>query len=106
MIRTTVIKGKKGWLEIVEAFIAIVLIAAVALIVISQHNAAMKSNQATSPVLTSQEGMLSEIEANDTLRTELISYPYASLPVNESTFNTAFPKTAALIEEDRFVSLK
>ena len=89
---------KKGWIEVVEAFFAILLIAGVALAVILQHQAQTSTRSTSDTVINAEKGMLSEIEANDSLRAEVVAA--SPLPVEPPDFSTVAPKTSALIANE------
>ncbi|MDO8528719.1 MAG: hypothetical protein Q7S06_02405 [Nanoarchaeota archaeon] len=63
-------KNRRGWLKIVEAFIAILLVASVALIVINR-NAANKDISAR--VYEAEISILREIQLNTTMRTLILT---------------------------------
>lgn len=63
-------KNKKGWIRIVEAFVAILLIAGVLLIVINQGYIGKKD--ISEKVYGVEISILREIELNDQMRNELL----------------------------------
>jgi len=63
--------NKKGWIKIVEAFVAILLVVGVLLIVINRGN--IGKNDISSQVYDVQVSILREIQLNDTLRNEILS---------------------------------
>ncbi|MDE1848649.1 MAG: hypothetical protein KGH55_01295 [Nanoarchaeota archaeon] len=79
-------KNRKAWIRIIEAFFAILLVAAVLFIVLEQQAPQQTSSSA---VYNYEAYMLRSVELNDTLRGEIISISDSSLPVN-STYS-AFP---------------
>ena len=65
------IRGKKGWLRVVEAFMAILLVAGVFILVISTSD--FNRGDMTSKIYNSQTSMLRNIEVNNSLRNQIIS---------------------------------
>ena len=70
------IKNKKGWIEIVEAFVAILLVAGVLLILANKGY--LGKSDISEQVYTAQLSMLREIETNDAFRAEILEV--SSLP--------------------------
>ncbi len=66
-----IIKNKKGWIKIVEAFVAILLVAGVLLIVISQGYIGKKD--ISSQVYDVEISILREIQLDDALREEVLN---------------------------------
>lgn len=64
------IKNKKGWIKVTEAFIAILLIAAVVILV--AENTGMREEDSKNRISDSQILILRYIEINETLRQEII----------------------------------
>ncbi len=87
--------NKKGWIRIVEAFVAILLIAVVVLIVIRQDQTERKDT--SSNVYTLMVSILRDIELNNSLRNEIVNILDSSLPVEWNEFNVSAPQTAARI---------
>jgi hypothetical protein len=79
--------NKKGWIEIVEAFIAILLITGVLLVVINRNSS--QSSDISDRVYNSEITIIREIQLNDTLRNLVLSVTNAQLP-SEWT-NASFP---------------
>ncbi len=63
--------NKKAWIEIVEAFVAILLVAGVVLVILNK--ASLVNSYISPQVYTAELSMLREIETNDTFRAEIIS---------------------------------
>ena len=63
--------NKKAWIEIVEAFVAILLVAGVVLVILNK--ASLVNSDISPQVYTAELSMLREIETNDTFRAEIIS---------------------------------
>jgi hypothetical protein len=62
------LKSKRGWMEIVEAFVAVMLIAATIIILFNNSN---KKEDFSYEVYTIQISILREIQTNDTMREEI-----------------------------------
>lgn len=71
--------NKKGWIRIVEAFMAIVILLGFLLLMLGQMN---KSNNSNSAIEENNAKILSGIESNLTLRNEVLS---SSVPINSSS---------------------
>lgn len=82
------IKDRKGWIRIVEAFLSVLLVTIVLVLVVNQQN----TNQAdSSPRIYNYEiYTLRLIELNDTLRSEIINVGDSVLP-STSNNSTTFP---------------
>jgi hypothetical protein len=74
-----VIKNKRGWTEILEAFIAVMLVAAVILIAITKGNS---SEDLSEKIYKVELSILREIQTDDNLRAEIGSIPISSFPVS------------------------
>ena len=64
-------KNRRGWIKIAESFFAILLVAAVVIIVVS--NISVRTTGAASKILYMERGILKEIELNSTFRNEVIN---------------------------------
>lgn len=71
---TKIIKNKKGWIEIVEAFVAILLIVGVILIILNKGYIEKRGISET-VVYEVELSILREIQKNDTLRTDISNAP-------------------------------
>lgn len=91
------IGNRRGWIRIVEAFVAILLIAGIVLIVIERDQA--EREDVSSGAYTSMVAILREIQLNNTLRNEIVSVQNSSLPVEWEEFDVQAPKTKAKITE-------
>lgn len=80
-------KNKRGWVEILEAFFAALLITAVLLLAINNSNS--QQNDSSQLVYNSQIFILRTIQLNDTLRNEIINVADSTLPINSD--NSSFP---------------
>ncbi len=65
------IKNNRGWIEIVEAFVAILLVAGVLLILANKGY--LGKTDISEQVYTAQLSMLREIETNDAFRAEILA---------------------------------
>jgi hypothetical protein len=72
-------KNKKGWIEVVEVFISILLISTIVLMII-EKNSVKEENEFSEMVYYKQLSILREIETNTTLRQEVLSIE--NLPVD------------------------
>jgi len=68
----TIIKSKRGWIRLVEVFIAILLITGVLLVVANRNNSYSK-NDLYAEISKKELAILRDIELNDALRTEILS---------------------------------
>jgi len=75
-------RNKHGWIKIVEAFVAIILIVVVLLIVIQQGY--IGDRDRSSEVYEIESNILREIELNDNLRQEILGLTLKETPVNAS----------------------
>ena len=83
----TMKKNKKGWIRIVEAFVAILLIAGVLLTLINQGYIAGKNP--AEKIYSFQLYTLREIELNDDLRNIILNIPNKNLSLESD--NSNFP---------------
>ena len=81
-------KNKKGWMEIIEAFTAMLLIVAVILILLNKNYS--QKDDFSERAYDTQVAMLREIELNDDLRTEILSTQDSDLPLRWDNIN--FPQ--------------
>jgi len=90
-----VTKNKKGWIRIIEAFIAIILIWSVMLIIISGSLTERKDSSHL--IYNKQVLILREIQLNDTLRDDILNIDQESLPIGNlgdySDTNPDFPNS-------------
>lgn len=80
-------RGKGGWIRVVEAFVAVLLIAGIVLIILGKGY--VKGSDPAEEIYEFESGLLREIQVNDTLRNETLSAN--PLPVNWSDFPTSLP---------------
>ena len=78
-------KNKKGWIRIVEAFLAVLLVAAVLVLIVNQNTA--QQNDPSSRVYGYGIYALRSIELNDTLRSEIVGVSDSSLPLTSNQTN-------------------
>lgn len=81
-------QSKKGWVEIVEVFIAILLLTGVLLVVI--RSTTSKEDKVASGIYEKEIAILRDIELNGTLREEILS---SDVPVEWDEFYSNLPKT-------------
>jgi len=79
-------KNKKAWIEIVEAFVAILLIAGVVLVILNKGY--MEKRDISEEVYKVELSILREIQTNDSLRTEILD---AQGPLPIEWLNDRFP---------------
>jgi hypothetical protein len=91
------IKNKGGWIKVVEAFVAVLLIGAVLLIIINQNE---ENKDISSQAYNDEMMMLRAIELNNDLRTGILEIDDNALPI--SSDNSGFPlEIKAKIEEKK-----
>lgn len=81
-------ENKKGWIRIVEAFVAILLIAGIVLVILDKGYIAKEDP--SEKIYTFETGILKEIQENETLRQAVLSAP-EPLPINSSNVNFPAP---------------
>ena len=79
------IKNKRGWIRLVEVFIAIVLITSV-LLVISRTNS-NRDNEIQNEISKRELAVLRDVQLNDQLRADILSVEVVNLPVEWENFN-------------------
>src|SRR3989344_676445 len=83
----TKIKNKRGWIRIVEAFVAVLIITGLVLVIIGSSYT--KEKDPSNEIYQIEEGILRDIQGNYSLRTGILSHP--SPPVSCSTMNIYAP---------------
>ena len=78
--------GRAGWIRVVEAFVAILLITGVLLVLFGGGN--IKRDDPSSKVYEVETAILREIQLDDGLRDLILT---ANIPVESSNLNPAFP---------------
>jgi len=86
MIMNKFFENKAGWIEIVEAFVAVLLVAGALLIVLNQSS--FKKTDIPDKVYESEISILREIQTNNTLRTSIIN---AAEPMPIEWSDSRFP---------------
>ena len=89
-------KDKRGWLKIVEAFIAMMLITVVLLNVVSERTDFLTQGSQESIYETYREDQISilrNIQLNNSMRNSIIGIPDSELDVNWSEFPTPIKKS-------------
>lgn len=76
---------KKGWIRIVEAFTAIILITGILLIMFSKD--INKEESPSKRIFEQEQGILRHIELNNSLREEILSFNVDDLPVSLNDFS-------------------
>lgn len=66
-----IIKDKHGWIEIVEAFVAVLLVAGVLLIVLNKGY--LQKTDISNRVYEAELSILREVQTNDSLRTKILT---------------------------------
>ena len=79
-----IIKSKKGWIRLVEVFIAILLLTGVLLIVVNRINPSDK-NSLSIEISKKELAILRDIELNNSLRTDILG---ATIPVEWNNFGS------------------
>ncbi|MEK6917851.1 MAG: hypothetical protein AABW51_02785 [Nanoarchaeota archaeon] len=74
-------KNKKGWIQVVEAFVAILLIMGVLLVVLNKRY--VQKDDPSTKIYETESGILKSIQIDDTLRNYVLNQ--SSLPVNWSS---------------------
>lgn len=90
-------RGKGGWIRIVEAFVAILLIAGVVLMILDKGY--IQGEDPSVQVYEWESGILKEVQLNNTLRMEIINA--ANLPVNWSDFAAQAPLTMGRLQFEK-----
>jgi len=79
--------NKKGWIRIVEAFLAAIFILVIAIVMINQQS--LKQPDSSSIIYNSEISIIRNIEMNNTLRGEILNVIDLDLPLNSD--NITFP---------------
>ena len=80
--------NKRGWIKVLEAFIAVLIIGGVILLTVSQNDGNQNAG-ISSGVYEDQKAMLNALQFNDTLRASVLGINEASLPIEIG--NSGFP---------------
>lgn len=81
-----IMKNRRGWIEIVEAFVAVLLIAGVILVVLNKGY--LPKTDISGSVYETELSVLREIQTNSTLRITIVSVPE---PMPVSWEDSRFP---------------
>jgi hypothetical protein len=86
MVRNNLIKSKnkRGWVKLVEVFIAILLLAGVLFIISNKGSSDKKSFN--EDISKKETAILRDIELNNTMRTEILNIDSASFPIEWDDF--------------------
>jgi len=87
--------NKKGWIRLVEVFIAILLLTGVLLIIFTRNSSEKENFQIETA--KKELAMLRDIELNNTLRAEILGIGSSNLPVEWSEFNSQAPNLKSRI---------
>ena len=79
-----IISNKRGWIEILEAFISVMLVVAILLIAIDRGNNA--SEDVSQKIYGVEVSILREVQTNDTLRDEIAAIDNSTIPVEWEYF--------------------
>lgn len=85
---TMKMKNKRGWIRIIEVFVAILIILGVLLIVLDKEE--IEKKDVTSKIYLTETAILREIQLNNTLREDILN---AEIPVEEG--DDGFPSSIA-----------
>ena len=77
-------KNKKGWLNIVESFVAILLVTVVFLVMFEKNR--LSNDDISNRVYETENNILGGIQINDSLREDIISMGNESLPLEYQYF--------------------
>lgn len=91
---------KRGWIRIVEAFTAILIVSGVVLLIVG--NQSMKKPDTSTVIINSETAILNAIQLNNTLRAEILS---TTGTVEWGSFSSAAPKTQGYVNEQKPNSL-
>jgi hypothetical protein len=89
-----IFKNKSGWIRIVEAVVAILLIAGILLLVVGRDSPEQTTD--SERIHTLQISILREIQLNEELRSEILD---STPPLEGTDFETNLPNTFSKIEE-------
>jgi hypothetical protein len=98
MVINNLIKSKKGWIKLVEVFIAILLLGGVLLVLSSQNSS--DKNDFQVQMSEKEIAILRDIELNNAMRTEILNINPTSLPVEWEDFGPGLQNV-----KDRITSL-
>jgi hypothetical protein len=90
-------KSRHGWIRIVEASVAILIVAGIVLIVLAQNRT--EESSLSSKAYSAETSILREIQLNNSIRDEIIGISELNLPVEWDGFANAAPLTKSKINE-------
>lgn len=93
------IRGKKGWIHLVEVFLAILLLAGVLLVVATQSSSNANKIAIQTQISEKEISILRDIELNSALRTEIVNVNPSSLPVEWNDFGSGLQNVMNRINE-------
>ena len=76
-------KKEHGWIRIVEAFTMILLISGILLMILDRNS----SKDFSQKIYEKEQGILRDIQLNDTLRENILSFSEGSLPIEWVNFS-------------------
>jgi hypothetical protein len=94
-MRRIIIKSKRGWIRLIEVFIAILLMTGALLIVANRTNPS-ENNAEYLEISKNEIAILRNIELNNTLRTEILNAQ--NLPIEWESFGVLLPNVKSRIE--------
>lgn len=78
------LENRKGWIKIVEAFVAILLVVGVILVVL--NGGYLEKEKISSGIYDVEISILREIQRNDTMRETILNTPEEQLPIEWKNF--------------------
>jgi hypothetical protein len=91
-------KNKRGWIRIVEAFVAVLIITGLVLVIIGSSYT--KEDDPSNEIYQIEEGILRDIQGNYSLRTQLLNTTYP-LPLNHGGTCYISSKTCSKIDFEK-----
>jgi methionine synthase II (cobalamin-independent) len=79
--------NRKGWIKIVEAFVAILIIVGAALFIYGNRNP--QNKDLSSEIYPIQRAILDEIQNNEEFRTEIVGINESNLPILWENFSSS-----------------
>ncbi len=95
MVRKILIKNKKGWIKILEVFIAIMLISGILVVIVTQSH--KEDGFERSKILDIEEKILRELQLNNSIRNIILGFSEEELP--KSNFNNENPLPKVITKE-------
>jgi hypothetical protein len=86
MVKSIIKYNKKGWIRLVEVFIAIMLLTGVLLLVVTRNSS--QNNTFREEMSKKELAILRDIELNNSLRTEILAIDSANFPVEWENFDS------------------